>query len=115
MQYLGTKSLITSAGAGIAKLFDSGKLNSSTVFNASGTPVGAGAAGTDAVNTILSSGVKDIGEWVNKLYGQAFAAIYVEPGAQVSVHLDRQLEIDYEPIGRKVRHASGGAHVSTLD
>lgn len=114
-QYLGTKSLITSAGAGIAKLFDSGQPNSSTVFNASGTPVGAGAAGTDAVNTILSSGVKDIGDWVNKLYGQAFAAIYVEPGAQVSVHLDRLLEIDYEPMGRKVRHASGGAHVSTLD
>ena len=54
-------------------------------------------------------------EWVNKLYGQAFAAIYVKPGAQVAVHLDRQLEIDYETLGRKVRHASGGAHVSALD
>ena len=114
-QYLGTKTLITAAGAGVAKLLDAGQQNSSTLFSANGTPVGAGAAGTDAVNTILSGGVKDIGGWVNKLYGQAFAAIYVQPGAQVAVHLDRQLEIDYETLGRKVRHVSGGADVSALD
>lgn len=114
-QYLGTKSLITSAGAGVAKLLGADQQNSNTLFSASGAPVGAGTAGSDAVSTILSGGVKDIGDWVNKLYGQAFAAIYVQPGAQVAVHLDRQLEIDYETLGRKVRHASGGAHVSALD
>lgn len=114
-QYLGTKSLITAAGAGVAKLLESDQQGSNTLFSASGTPVGNGATGTDAMNTILSGGVKDIGDWVNKLYGQAFAAIYVQPGAQVSVHLDRQLEIDYETLGRKVRHASGGTYVSELD
>ncbi|PFG25110.1 integrating conjugative element protein (TIGR03752 family) [Pseudomonas lurida] len=114
-QYLGTKSLITAAGAGVAKLLESDQQGSNTLFSASGTPVGNGATGTDAMKTILSGGVKDIGDWVNKLYGQAFAAIYVQPGAQVSVHLDRQLEIDYETLGRKVRHASGGTYVSELD
>lgn len=114
-QYLGTKSLITSAGAGVAKLLGADQQNSNTLFSANGAPVGTGTAGSDAVSTILSGGVKDIGDWVNKLYGQAFAAIYVQPGAQVAVHLDRQLEIDYETLGRKVRHASGGVHVSALD
>lgn len=114
-QYLGTKSLITAAGAGVAKLLESDQQGSNTLFSASGTPVGNGSTGTDAMNTILSGGVKDIGDWVNKLYGQAFAAIYVQPGAQVSVHLDRQLEIDYETFGRKVRHAAGGTYVSELD
>lgn len=107
--------MITAAGAGVAKLLESDQQGSNTLFSASGTPVGNGATGTNAMNTILSGGVKDIGDWVNKLYGQAFAAIYVQPGAQVSVHLDRQLEIDYETLGRKVRHASGGTYVSELD
>ena len=114
-QYLGTKSLITAAGAGVAKLLESNEQGSNTLFSASGTPVGKGSNGTDAMNTILSGGVKDIGDWVNKLYGQAFAAIYVQPGAQVAVHLDRQLEIDYETLGRKVRHAAGGTYASELD
>jgi integrating conjugative element protein (TIGR03752 family) len=115
-QYLGSKSLVTAAGAGIAKLLEADQASSGTVISSGGTTVGTSSgAGTSALSTILSGGVKDIGDWVNKLYGQAFAAIYVEPGAQVAVHLDRQLEIDYEPDGRKVKYPSGGTHASSLD
>ncbi|MCV4286452.1 TIGR03752 family integrating conjugative element protein [Pseudomonas capsici] len=113
-QYLGSKSLITASGAGLAKLLEAEQTNS-TVVSGSGTTVTTGNPGTSALSTILSGGVKDIGDWVNKLYGQAFAAIYVQPGAQVAVHLDRELEIDYEPDGRKVKYASGGRHASALD
>ncbi|KIH84079.1 TIGR03752 family integrating conjugative element protein [Pseudomonas batumici] len=111
-QYLGTKSLLTAAGAGVAKLLEADKADASTVLTPSGAAIGAGPS---ALNSILSGGVKDIGDWVNKLYGQAFAAIYVQPGAPVAVHLDRQLEIDYETLGRQVRHVTGGPHASTLD
>jgi integrating conjugative element protein (TIGR03752 family) len=111
-QYLGTKSLVTAAGAGVAKLLEAEQTTTVT----SGTSVTTGNPGTSALSTILSGGVKDIGDWVNKLYGQAFAAVYVQPGAQVAVHLDRQLEIDYAPDGRQVKHATtGGGHASTLD
>jgi hypothetical protein len=54
-------------------------------------------------------------QWVNKLYGQAFAAIYVPPGAEVAVHIEQPLEIDYDSQGRKVRHENGDSHVSDLD
>ncbi|NWA02326.1 TIGR03752 family integrating conjugative element protein [Pseudomonas gingeri] len=111
-QYLGSKSLVTAAGAGLAALLEANKADASTVITPGGAAVGAGPS---ALNSILSGGVKDIGDWVNKLYGQAFAAVYVQPGAQVAVHLDRQLEIDYEPLGRQVRHIAGGTHASTLD
>jgi integrating conjugative element protein (TIGR03752 family) len=115
-QYLGSKSLVTAAGAGVAKLLEADQASSGTVISSGGTTVGTtNGAGTSALSTILSGGVKDIGDWVNKLYGQAFAAIYVQPGAQVAVHLDRQLEIDYEPDGRKVKYGSGGTHASSLD
>ena len=111
-QYLSTKTLVTAAGAGVAKLLEAEQTTTVT----GGTSVTTGNPGTSALSTILSGGVKDIGDWVNKLYGQAFAAIYVQPGAKVAVHLDRQLEIDYAPDGRQVKHATaGGHHASTLD
>lgn len=54
-------------------------------------------------------------QWVNRLYGQAFAAVYVQPGAQVAVHLEKPLEIDYDPEGRRVDHRAGEAHALELD
>jgi hypothetical protein len=54
-------------------------------------------------------------QWVNKLYGQAFAAVYVQPGAKVAVHLERPLLIDYDAKGRRVNHTLGGTHASDLD
>lgn len=115
-QYIGSKSLVTAAGAGVAKLLEADQGSNGTIISSNGTTVGSmSGAGTSALSSILSGGVKDIGDWVNKLYGQAFAAVYVQPGAQVAVHLDRQLEIDYEPDGRKVKYTTGGAHASSLD
>jgi hypothetical protein len=64
---------------------------------------------------ILAGGVQEMSQWVNKLYGQAFAAVYVPPGAKVAVHLEQPLEVDYEPHGRKVNHGSGEAHEPHLD
>ena len=64
----------------------------------------------------IAGGVQDMSAWVNKLYGQAFAAIYVKPGAQVAVHLEQPLLIDYERTGRRVDHRLGGLpHAQDLD
>ena len=63
----------------------------------------------------LKRGARDMADWVNKLYGQAFAAIYVQPGARVAVHLEQPLDIDYDAKGRRVHHRSGEAHASDLD
>ncbi len=65
--------------------------------------------------TILAGGVRDMADWVNKLYGQAFAAVYVQPGAKVAVHLEQPLDIDYDAKGRRVHHRTGEAHASDLD
>jgi len=53
--------------------------------------------------------------WVNKLYGQAFAAVYVQPGAKVAVHLEKPLAIDFDPEGRKVDHRAGESHALELE
>lgn len=115
-QYIGTQSLITAAGAGIATLLDADEDSSASFFNSGSTSGGTtSSSGNSALNNILSGGVSDIREWVSKLYGEAFAAVYVRPGARVAIHLDRQLEIDYETDGRKIKHGSGATHVSRLD
>lgn len=113
-QYLGTQALVTAAGAGVASLIKSDK-GVSVSNNGSGSLGTVGITGDEAVGRILSSGVQDMAAWVNKLYGQAFAAVYVKPGAKVAVHLDKPIAIDYEAEGRKVDHRAGDAHAPELD
>ncbi len=75
-----------------------------------------GISGNEAMGRILAGGVQDMSAWVNKLYGQAFAAVYVRPGAKVAVHIEQPLTIDYDPKGRKVDHRIGDtAHAQDLD
>ncbi|MDR6609058.1 TIGR03752 family integrating conjugative element protein [Pseudomonas synxantha] len=110
-QYLGSQTLITAAGAGAASLIKSDR-STTYVSNGNGSQESVGISGNAAMERILSSGVQDMSQWVNKLYGQAFAAIYVEPGAQVAVHLEQSLTLDYDAKGRKVDHTLGGRHAA---
>lgn len=108
-EYIGNQSLITAAGAGVGYLLRDNDNNSYS----NGGDV---TTGTDAVGQILQGGVKDISSWMNKLYGQAFAAIYVKPGAKVAVHLEQELAIDFDEQGRRVDYQNnGGIHALSLD
>ncbi|QNM96709.1 TIGR03752 family integrating conjugative element protein [Chitinimonas koreensis] len=114
-QYLGTQALITAAGAGAASLIQSDNGSVAVVGNGSGALGTVGISGNEAVGRVLASGVSDMADWVNKLYGQAFAAIYVPPGARVAVHLEQALNIDYDAHGRRVQHRTGAPYASDLD
>lgn len=114
-QYLGSQSLITAAGAGVAALLGDERNNSSMISSGGSTLGVTNSSGNSALNSILSGGVSDIREWVNKLYGEAFAAVYVPPAAQVALHLDHEITIDYEPKGRSVRHEKDHASLPDLD
>jgi integrating conjugative element protein (TIGR03752 family) len=114
-QYLGSQLLITAAGAGAASLIESGSSNFSYASGSNGTLGTVGISGNEAMGRILGGGVQEMSQWVNKLYGQAFAAIYVRPRADVAVHIEQPLEIDYDPKGRKVNHRAGESNVSDLD
>ncbi len=113
-QYLGTQALITAAGAGAASLIDSDSAQMSYV-GADGSIGSVGISGNEAMGRILAGGVRDMSDWVNKLYGQAFAAVYVQPGARVAVHLEKPFAIDYDPEGRMVDHRAGESHALELD
>jgi integrating conjugative element protein (TIGR03752 family) len=112
-QYLGSQTLITAAGAGLASVLGS-EQNSTSVISSGSTALGLSQnSGNSALNSVLSGGIGDIREWVNKLYGEAFAAVYVPPAAKVALHLDHEIAIDYEPKGRRVNHEN--TSVSSLD
>ncbi|WP_055127989.1 TIGR03752 family integrating conjugative element protein [Pseudomonas mediterranea] len=114
-QYLGSQSLITAAGAGVAALLGDERNNSSVISSGGSTLGVTNSVGNSTLSSILSGGVSDIREWVSKLYGEAFAAVYVPPAAQVALHLDHEITIDYEPKGRSVRHEKDSASLPDLD
>jgi len=114
-QYLGSQALITAAGAGAASFIKQDNGTVSYVSNSNGSLGTVGISGNEAMGRILAGGVEQMSQWVNKLYGQAFAAVYVQPGAKVAVHIERPLNIDYDPKGRKVKQLAGGVHAADLD
>ncbi|MDR0578725.1 MAG: TIGR03752 family integrating conjugative element protein [Candidatus Accumulibacter sp.] len=114
-QYLGSQALITAAGAAAASLIESENGSVAVVSSSDGSLGTVGISGNEAMGRILAGGVRDMADWINKLYGQAFAAIYVPPGAKVAVHLEQPLYIDYDDQGRRVNHLLGETHVSDMD
>ncbi|HEP8866442.1 TPA: TIGR03752 family integrating conjugative element protein [Pseudomonas aeruginosa] len=115
-QYLGSQALITAAGAGVASLIDADGGSQISYMNSDGSIGTVGIGANEAMGRILAGGVQDMSQWVNKLYGQAFAAVYVKPGARVAVHIEEPIAIDYDPVGRRVDHRLGGSsHAQDLD
>ncbi len=117
VQYLTSEMLITAAAAGAAASIDSKSGTNFAYLNGSnGDVLGTvGITAHEAAGRILAGGVQEMSKWIDRLYGQAFAAVYVEPGAQVAVHIDQPLDIDYEKHGRKVSYEAGEKRDSTLD
>lgn len=109
-EYITNNSLITAAGAAIARIFSSD--GNSVQVSAGGTTI---TDNDQAFNAILQKGVGDIQDWVGKMYGQAFAAVYVPPHQEVAVHIDREITLDYENFGRKVKHNEEHDEIIWLD
>ncbi|HEN3654478.1 TPA: TIGR03752 family integrating conjugative element protein [Yersinia enterocolitica] len=100
--YLPTLFALSGAGAAADAM-----ANNQTTTSVEGTTMTStltGSAGQAALSKALSSGTNELADWVKARYGQMFDAVYVPPGAQVAVHITRQIPIDFEKQGRKVRY-----------
>ena len=96
--YLPTLFALSGAGAAADAM-----ANNHTTTSVDGTKVTSTLTGS-AGQSALSSGTNELADWVKARYGQMFDAVYVPPGAQVAVHITRQIPIDFEKRGRKVRY-----------
>ena len=55
-------------------------------------------------NALAGAG-SEISDYIQERMAQSFDVIYVDTGAEIAVHIDRELPIDYQPNGRKTAYA----------
>lgn len=100
--YLPTLFALSGAQAG-AEAFAQGQ-TTSTVDGGTITSALTGDAGQYALGKALSGGINESAEWIRARYGMTFDAVYVPPGGQLAVHITKEIPIDYESQGRKVKY-----------
>ena len=64
----------------------------------------SGEMGEYILGQALADGSLEIARWLDERQAQQFDAIYVAPGVRVSLHITEQLDIDYDPNGRRTHH-----------
>lgn len=76
------------------------------------TTVVDGSTSDYILGKTIADGSMEVARWLDERQAQQFDAIYVKPGAAVSMHITEQIEIDYDPHGRKTHHAAflGGTY-----
>ena len=112
-EYLSSQFLLAGSAAA-ADAFANGE-TTTTVEDGSITSAVTGSNGQYVLGQALGGGLKESADWFKQRYGQMFDAIYVKPGQAVAVHITRQLRIDYESHGRKVKYPTATPHAGGLD
>jgi integrating conjugative element protein (TIGR03752 family) len=96
----------------------------STVMSSQTGAVASAVTGSPSLyakNKAIASGIQESSTWVRERQAQSFDAIFVRGGAEVAVHIDEEIPIDYEFSGRRVNHHpavpwnDGAAMRATLD
>jgi integrating conjugative element protein (TIGR03752 family) len=98
-QRIGAKAIEAAADAAAASqtttvLRDSGGI-SNTV---------SGDTGAYVLGKTVAEGGNEIAEWLLERQAQNFDAVFVPAGAELAIHVDRQLTIDLDPHGRRLHH-----------
>ncbi|EMS8291044.1 TIGR03752 family integrating conjugative element protein [Salmonella enterica subsp. enterica] len=112
-EYIGSQFLLAGSAAA-ADAFANGQ-TTTTVDGGSVTSAITGNSGQYVLGQALGGGLKETADWFKQRYGQTFDAVYVPPGHPVAIHITRQIPIDYEQQGRKVKYAQASANKRKLD
>lgn len=112
-EYLSSQFLLAGSAAA-ADAFANGE-TTTTVEDGSITSAVTGSNGQYVLGQALGGGLKESADWFKQRYGQMFDAIYVKPGQAVAVHITRQLRIDYELHGRKVKYPTRSSRTGEPD
>lgn len=79
------------------------------------TPLGGytsavtGDAAQYALGETVAGGADELAKFIAERQARQFDVVYVDTGAEVAVHVDREIAIDYEPNGRKLDYARASA------
>ena len=74
--------------------------------NTGGRVTGAvtGDPGHYVLGNTLAGGSEEIARWLAERQSQHFDAVFVPAGTPVAIHIERQLDIDHDPQGRRLDH-----------
>ena len=99
-QRIGAKAIEAAARAAAAA-------ETTTVIPASGgiTNSVTGDPGAYVLGETVAEGGEEIAQWLIERQAQSFDAVFVPAGAELAIHVDRALTIDYDPTGRRLNHA----------
>lgn len=112
-EYIGSQFLLAGSSAA-ADAFANGQ-TTTTVDGSAVTSAVTGNSGQYVLGQALGGGLKESADWFKQRYGQMFDAIYVPPGHPVAIHITRQIPVDYEAQGRKVKYTTVSANNRKLD
>ncbi|MGH8473766.1 MAG: TIGR03752 family integrating conjugative element protein, partial [Gammaproteobacteria bacterium] len=104
--YLSQRVLVSAVGAAGDAAAAAQSTNTVSGLTGTGTSTVTGDLGKFIVGRTVRESAQDIEDWLDDRYADSFDAIFTVPGSTVSLLIQRELSIDYDPIGRKVRHAN---------
>jgi integrating conjugative element protein (TIGR03752 family) len=68
-----------------------------------------GDTGTYVLGKTVAGGSDEVAKWLLERQSQSFDAVFVPAGRKLAIHVDRELPIDLNPNGRRLRHATATA------
>lgn len=109
-QRIGAKAIEAAARAAAAA-------ETTTVIPGSGAITNSvtGDPGAYVLGETVAEGGEEIAQWLLERQAQSFDAVFVPAGAELAIHVDRALTIDYDPNGRRLNHAMQDASSARHD
>ena len=109
-QRIGAKAIEAAARAAAAA-------ETTTVIPGSGAITNSvtGDPGAYVLGETVAEGGEEIAQWLLERQAQSFDAVFVPAGAELAIHVDRALTIDYDPKGRRLNHAMLDASTARHD
>ena len=71
-----------------------------------------GDLGAFLLGRAVADSGSEIAEWLSERQAQSFDAVFVPAGANLVIHVDRQLAIDLDPNARKLHYASDNRSIA---
>lgn len=65
------------------------------------------------LGSTVAGGVNEISDWIKQRLNNSFDAVYVEPGFEVAVHIDQELQLDKAPEARRLDYGRVNAQRRT--
>ncbi len=104
--YLSQRVLVSAVGAAGDAAAAAQSTNTVSGLSGVGTSTVTGDVGKFILGRTVRESAQDIEDWLDDRYADSIDAIFTAPGSTVSLLIQRELSIDYDPIGRTLRHAS---------